>query len=193
MSRAELPATYEGGLANPTATMSSKRAKGKTTKKRPQRATSNVFAMFDQSQIQEFKEAFNMIDQNRDGFIDKEDLHDMLASLGKNPSDEYLEGMMAEAPGPINFTMFLTMFGERLNGTDPEDVIRNAFACFDEEGSGVIHEDHLRELLTTMGDRFTDEEVDELFREAPIDKKGNFNYAEFTRILKHGAKDKDDM
>lgn len=43
-----------------------------------------------------------------------------------------------------------------------------------------------------MGDRFTDEEVDELFREAPIDKKGNFNYAEFTRILKHGAKDKDD-
>lgn len=62
--------------------MSSKRAKGKTTKKRPQRATSNVFAMFDQSQIQEFKEAFNMIDQNRDGFIDKEDLHDMLASLG---------------------------------------------------------------------------------------------------------------
>nr|KAF6330518.1 myosin light chain 9 [Myotis myotis] len=115
--------------------MSSKRAKAKTTKKRPQRATSNVFAMFDQSQIQEFKEAFNMIDQNRDGFIDKEDLHDMLASLGKNPTDEYLEGMMSEAPGPINFTMFLTMFGEKLNGTDPEDVIRNAFACFDEEAS----------------------------------------------------------
>lgn len=63
--------------------MSSKKAKGKTTKKRPQRATSNVFAMFDQSQIQEFKEAFNMIDQNRDGFVDKEDLHDMLASLGE--------------------------------------------------------------------------------------------------------------
>lgn len=52
-------------------------------KKRAQRATSNVFAMFDQAQIQEFKEAFNMIDQNRDGFIDKEDLADMLASLGR--------------------------------------------------------------------------------------------------------------
>lgn len=69
--------------------MSSKRAKTKTTKKRPQRATSNVFAMFDQSQIQEFKEAFNMIDQNRDGFIDKEDLHDMLASLGNLLYFEY--------------------------------------------------------------------------------------------------------
>ena len=46
--------------------------------------------------------------------------------------------MMMEAPGPINFTMFLTMFGEKLNGTDPEDVIRNAFACFDEEGAGTF-------------------------------------------------------
>lgn len=76
---------YVTGEGDPlTVIMSSKRAKGKNTKKRPQRATSNVFAMFDQSQIQEFKEAFNMIDQNRDGFIDKEDLHDMLASLGKS-------------------------------------------------------------------------------------------------------------
>ena len=44
--------------------------------------------------------------------------------------------MVNAAPGPINFTMFLTMFGEKLNGTDPEDVIRNAFACFDEDGTG---------------------------------------------------------
>jgi Ca2+-binding EF-hand superfamily protein len=166
------------------------KAKSKTVKKRAQRATSNVFAMFDQAQIQEFKETFNLIDQNHDGFIDKEDLHDMLASLGKMPTDQYLEAMMAEAPGPINFTMFLTMFGEKLNGTDPEDVIKNAFACFDEDNKGFINEERLRELLTTMGDRFTEEEVDEMYREAPI-KNGNFDYVEFTRILKHGKKDQD--
>lgn len=55
---------------------------------------------------------------------------------GKDPSDDYLEKMIGEAPGPINFTMFLTLFGDKLNGTDPEDVIRNAFACFDERHSG---------------------------------------------------------
>ncbi|XP_064604643.1 myosin regulatory light chain 2, smooth muscle minor isoform-like [Liolophura sinensis] len=171
--------------------MSSRKTAGKKpTKKRAQRATSNVFAMFDQAQIQEFKEAFNMIDQNRDGFIDKEDLHDMLASLGKDPTEKYLEEMMKAAPGPINFTMFLTMFGDKLNGTDPEDVIRNAFACFDEDGTGFIPEDRLRDLLTQMGDRFTEDEVDEIFRDAPI-KKGEFNYVEFTRILKHGTKDQD--
>ena len=44
-------------------------------------------------------------------------------------------------------------------GTDPEDVIKNAFGCFDENNSGVINEEYLRELLTSMGDRFTDEDV----------------------------------
>jgi myosin regulatory light chain 12 len=83
----------------------------------------------------------------------------MLHVSGKNPTDDYLEGMMNEAPGPINFTMFLTLFGERLQGTDPEDVIKNAFGCFDEENKGVINEERLRELLTSMGDRFTDEEA----------------------------------
>ena len=45
---------------------------------------------------------------------------------------------MNDAPGPINFTMFLTLFGERLQGTDPEEVIRNAFGCFDEENAGEL-------------------------------------------------------
>merc|ERR1711935_1132139 len=173
--------------------MSSRKTAGRrgTTKKRAQRATSNVLAMFNQDQIQEFKEAFNMIDANRDGFVDKEDLHDMLASLGKDPTEEYLESMMCEAPGPINFTMFLTLFGEKLQGTDPEEVIKNAFGCFDEDNVGLVHEDRLRELLTTIGDRFTDDDVDEMFREAPI-KNGMFDYVEFTRILKHGAKEKDE-
>lgn len=59
------------------------------------------------------------------------------------------------------FTEQVTSWGHHLSctGTDPEDVIKNAFACFDEENTGKINEDRLRELLTTMGDRFTDAEV----------------------------------
>lgn len=97
-----LPAALPPGTT-PAAKMSSKRAKAKTTKKRPQRATSNVFAMFDQSQIQEFKEAFNMIDQNRDGFIDKEDLHDMLASLGEQTLPSCLH--VSFSPSALNTSL----------------------------------------------------------------------------------------
>lgn len=46
------------------------------------RQNSNVFAMFDQKQIAELKEAFSFIDSNNDGLIDNEDLTEIWASLG---------------------------------------------------------------------------------------------------------------
>ena len=79
-----------------------------------------------------------MIDANKDQLIDQTDLSEIYASLGKNPSDKELDDMIKMAPGPINFTMFLTMFGEKLMGTDPEDVIKNAFQCFDDNGDGKL-------------------------------------------------------
>uniref|UniRef100_A0A095APS3 Myosin regulatory light chain, smooth muscle n=1 Tax=Schistosoma haematobium TaxID=6185 RepID=A0A095APS3_SCHHA len=55
--------------------------------------------MFPQNQIQEFKEAFTLIDQNRDGFIDIEDLKDMYASLGTDPEDALRNAFAMFDPG----------------------------------------------------------------------------------------------
>jgi len=82
-----------------------------------------------------------------------------ISCSGKDPTDDYLEDMMNNAPGPINFTTFLALFGEILQSTDAENVIKDAFGCFDENDEGVINELRLRELLVTMGDKFTDEDV----------------------------------
>merc|ERR1712180_517850 len=82
-----------------------KMAKGKGKKKA--KNISNVYSCFEQSQIQEFKEAFEMIDANRDGFIDKDDLKSTYASLGcMTVENEKLTNMMSEASGAINFTVF---------------------------------------------------------------------------------------
>ena len=51
-------------------------AKGRGKKKA--KNISNVYSMFEQSQIQEFKEAFGMIDANQDGFIDKDWIYTIL-------------------------------------------------------------------------------------------------------------------
>jgi hypothetical protein len=77
-------------------------------------------------------------------------------------SDDYLDEMMNQAPGAINFTMFLTLFGERLQGTDPEEVIKNAFACFDEANVGTLSNavnltyllTNLQKILATKKTRF---------------------------------------
>ncbi|XP_016058516.1 PREDICTED: myosin regulatory light chain 2, ventricular/cardiac muscle isoform [Miniopterus natalensis] len=132
----------------------------KKAKKRAEGANSNVFSMFEQTQIQEFKEAFTIMDQNRDGFIDKNDLRDTFAALGRvNVKNEEIDDMIKEAPGPINFTVFLTMFGEKLKGADPEETILNAFKVFDPEGKGVLKADYIKEMLTTQAERFSNEEV----------------------------------
>merc|ERR1712050_374772 len=66
--------------------------------------------MFEQQQIQEFKEAFQMIDADRNGIITVGDLKATYASLGvRNVDQDELEKMTAEAGAPINFTIFLGM------------------------------------------------------------------------------------
>ena len=155
------------------------------------RSTTNIFAMFNENQIQEFKQAFDMIDTNKNQIIDLEDLQETFASLGKDYDDQFFQQMLNESTAPINFTMFLTMFGEKLNGTDSEDVIKNAFQCFDDEMTGKISEKELRDKLCSMGNRFTKEQCDLLLKDAPVDESGMLDYNVFSKILKHGLKEKD--
>ncbi|XP_041088316.1 myosin regulatory light chain 2, atrial isoform-like isoform X1 [Polyodon spathula] len=169
--------------------MASRKAatKSKAAAKRTQRGSSNVFSMFEQSQIQEFKEAFSCIDQDRDGIIKKSDLKETYAQLGKlNLNDDELEEMLKEGKGPINFTVFLTLFGEKLNGTDPEDIILNAFKLFDPNGTGAVNKDEFKRLLMTQADKFTAEEVEQAFSVAPIDVAGNIDYKSLCYIITHG-------
>jgi len=168
--------------------MSGRRRQAK--KKAGAKKGANVFSLFDQTQIQEFKEAFGHMDQNRDGFVDKEDLKDMFASVGQTHDDRYLEGMVKEAPGPINFTMFLTLMGEKLSGTDSEEVVRNAFACFDLEGAGFLTMEKLTELLTKGAEAFSDGEIKDMKNSAPdCFQDDKFDYNKYVHIMKHGAGD----
>ncbi|KAG8146017.1 putative Myosin regulatory light chain 2A cardiac muscle isoform protein [Naja naja] len=158
----------------------------KKAKRRAEGANSNVFSMFEQAQIQEFKEAFTIMDQNRDGFIDKADLRDTFAALGRlNVKNEELDDMIKEAPGPINFTVFLTMFGEKLKGADPEETILNAFKVFDPESKG-LKASYIKEMLMTQGERFSKEEVEQMFAAFPPDVTGNLDYKNLVHIITHG-------
>ncbi|KAJ8346622.1 hypothetical protein SKAU_G00280230 [Synaphobranchus kaupii] len=155
--------------------------------KRAEGANSNVFSMFEQAQIQEFQEAFTIMDQNRDGFIDKNDLRDTYTALGRqNVKQEEIDEMLKEAPGPINFTVFLTMFGEKLKGADPEETILNAFKVFDPEGNGILKKEFVTEMLTTQAERFSSEEMDQMFTVFPPDVAGNLDYKNLVFIITHG-------
>ncbi|KAG7254999.1 hypothetical protein CRUP_034735, partial [Coryphaenoides rupestris] len=63
-----------------------------------------------------------------------------------------------------------------MKDTDSEEEIREAFRVFDKDGNGYISAAELRHVMTNLGEKLTDEEVDEMIREADIDGDGQVNY-----------------
>ena len=53
--------------------------------------------------------------------------------------------------------------------------LREAFRVFDKEGSGSVSVVDFRHVMTNLGERFTDEEVDEIIVEVGTDDQGRIN------------------
>merc|ERR1712203_954791 len=66
-------------------------AKGSGSKK-AKKSGSNVFALFSQRQIQEFKEAFGIMDADKDGLLSSGDIVAAFNSVGKSVSDGEAQG-----------------------------------------------------------------------------------------------------
>jgi calmodulin len=54
---------------------------------------------------------------------------------------------------------------------------------FDKDGNGFISAAELRHVMTNLGEKLTDEEVDEMIREADIDGDGQVNYEGKHRLI----------
>ncbi len=62
------------------------------------------------------------------------------------------------------------------NPGDEEIELRESFKVFDKNGDGYISASELRHVMITLGEKLTDEEVEEMIREADIDGDGQVNY-----------------
>jgi Ca2+-binding EF-hand superfamily protein len=49
-----------------------------------------------------------------------------------------------------------------------EENLRDAFILFDQDSDGLIDTTDLREIMTNLGEKITDEDLDEMIREADI-------------------------
>merc|ERR1711869_189451 len=89
----------------------------------------------------------------------------------------------ADENGTIDFTEFLALMARKMKDTDTEEELREAFKVFDRDNNGFISASELRHVMTNLGEKLTDEEVDEMIREADIDGDGQVNYQEFVKML----------
>ncbi|XP_076924062.1 calmodulin-7-like [Bidens hawaiensis] len=138
-------------------------------------------------QISEFKEAFSLFDKDGDGCITTKELGTVMRSLGQNPTEAELQDMInevdADGNGTIDFPEFLNLMARKMKDTDSEEELKEAFRVFDKDQNGFISAAELRHVMTNLGEKLTDEEVDEMIREADVDGDGQINYEEFVKIM----------
>merc|ERR1712232_1295074 len=144
-----------------------------------------------EEQIAEFKEAFSLFDKDGDGTITTKELGTVMRSLGQNPTEAELQDMInevdADGNGSVDFPEFLSLTARKMKDTDTEEELIESFKVFDRGGNGFISAAELRHVMTNLGEKLADEEVDDMIREADVDGDGQINYEEFIKMMMAGG------
>jgi calmodulin len=107
-----------------------------------------------------------------------------MRSLGQNPTASDVQDMTNEMDcddnGTITFDDFKALMRRKMLDTEPEDEIRVAFKVFDNDGDGFISKAELRHVMSNLGERLSDEEIDDMIREAEL---GGATHHEFVNMM----------
>ncbi len=139
-----------------------------------------------ESEIEEYKDAFNLFDKDGSGSIDHKEFFKVLKNLGQNVTKEEVDNIIKDLDqdnsGEISFDEFIT-YMKRVKvqqEQEEDDEIVKAFQTFDVDKDDKISNQEFIHILCNLGDdKFTKDECEELFKEADLDKDGYLNYREF--------------
>ncbi|CAL0302534.1 unnamed protein product [Lupinus luteus] len=138
-------------------------------------------------QITEFREAFSLFDKDGNGCITTKELGTVIRTLRRNLTEAELKDMINEVDAngnvTIDFREFLNLMAGKMRNTDSEEDLKEAFHVFDKDQNGFISAAELHHVITNLGEKLTDEEVDEMIREADVDGDGQINYDEFVKVM----------
>merc|ERR1712206_27631 len=125
---------------------------------------------FSAEQIEMYKECFKLMDINKDGTIDKNDLRGAFDNVGVLMTEGELDGLLGEINGACTYQNMVNMFQEKMagDGNDSDDLIVQAFKAYDQEGK--IDSKMFTHALMTWGDKMTKAEIDDIFGEFEIDE-----------------------
>eukprot|EP01133_Synstelium_polycarpum_P012855 gene12855-15097_t len=133
-----------------------------------------------------YKDAFNLFDKDKDGKISVQELGTVMRSVGSNPTQAELKDMIKEVDdgsGLVDFQHFAQLMTRKMQYSDSEADIKTAFKVFDHKGNGYASISDLKHTLTTIGEKLTKEEFDNMLKDAKT-VDGNIHVDEFVRIIK---------
>uniref|UniRef100_A0A8C8SVH9 Calmodulin-like protein 4 n=2 Tax=Pelusios castaneus TaxID=367368 RepID=A0A8C8SVH9_9SAUR len=134
-----------------------------------------------------FKECFSLYDKKQKGKINACDLITVMRCLGASPTpgevERHLQGHKIDRNAELDFSTFLTIMYRQMQQEDPEKEILAAIAMTDKQKKGFITASELRAKLTKLGEKLSEEEVDDLLKEANVAPNGMVKYEDFIRAL----------
>ena len=137
--------------------------------------------------INQFHYLFDLFDKDSSGTITTKELGTVMRNLGQNPSEEELKQLIREVDlngdGTIDFKEFLCLMVKKMDDTDIDLELHDAFKFFDMDKDGYITSLELRNGMNNLGDEYTPEEAEEMIKEGDLDNDGKINYDEFMKVI----------
>ena len=138
-------------------------------------------------EINKFKFFFDLFDKDSSGTITTKELGTVMRNLGQNPSEEELNKLIREVDlngdGTIDFKEFLCLMVKKMDDSDIDQELQDAFKFFDGDKDGYITSLELRNAMNNLGDEYTPEEAEEMIKEGDLDNDGRIDYDEFMKLV----------
>ena len=140
-----------------------------------------------EQQVKEFTFQFLLFDKDGDDHISTTELGTLIRSLGMYPTNCEVQAMLdmvdADRSGTVSKEDFLKLMATQVTRVETEDDVRDAFRLFDKTSDNFISAAELRHILTNLGEKLTEDQVDELIADADVDGDHQINYDELIKMM----------
>jgi calmodulin len=129
-----------------------------------------------------FEAQFKLFDKEGSGHIALDDLGPALQMSGFAPSQAEIQQLKRDADvegtGLVSFDIFLDCAFHLFQTLHTVEDLKEAFRTFDPDGRGMLSQGDIRFILSSMGEKLTDEEMNNFFVEATteLDTDGSVLY-----------------
>ena len=150
--------------------------------------------VIDDEKLNRIEEGCQLFDKDNDGLITISELRTVMRALGHNIPESDINEMLKlsdkDDPTANNlvdykeyFDLFIKTMSNITEKEKEEDIIENYKKNYDRDNTGFTQTSELKHMIVQCGERYSEEEIEEILRISDIDADNYINYEDFVRYM----------